>query len=153
MIIVDQEPKPSASALPSISASGDVLPPPYTPSIVTLPRIRPSNFLSVTRSGSAPLSAAYVLDPLLLIPAALLPSRSEVGERPNLRIETDAGSLNAEIWVVPHASAAMRGTSDSRSPVITGPVKARIEVSSRYGPVGLRIVRGYTALITSCVTD
>jgi hypothetical protein len=141
MIIVDQTPKPSTSAAQGASAAGDSEPPPYTPSTAALPRIRPSNFLSVTRSGTAPLSAAYVLDPLLHIPTSLLPSQAGTGERPNLRIRTDAGSLNAEVWVVPYASAAMRGVSNSLPAVVVGPVKASIEVASRTGPVCLRIVR------------
>jgi hypothetical protein len=152
-------PSPSASteSSASVSSASSDEPPPYSPvdptsplsssSTLPLPRIRPANFLSVTRSGDAPLCSAYVLDPYLQIPTALLRA-AESGNgspRPNLKLETKEGSLDAELWVIPHATAVMRGNAPptpsaaSTSTPLGTPV-VKIELKSYSGPVSLRVV-------------
>lgn len=86
-----------------------------------------------------------MLDPCLRIPSALLsrPLTDASGgtARPNLRLETREGILDAEVWIVPHANAALRGdeapagSSGDNKPV------ARIELSSQKGSISLRLVR------------
>lgn len=149
--------------VPHPPTSGQEEPPPYSPSQVSstsasLPRIRPSNLLSVARSGIAPLNGSYVLDPCLNIPATLLPALpasaqgTEDAVRPNLRLETRDGPLDAEVWIVPGAAAAMRALTtvsgvggrrrSAALPVtpIEEKVEARIVLRSYSGPISLRVV-------------
>jgi hypothetical protein len=127
-------------SLSTISSSTPSLdePPPYSPA--TLPqlpgRIKPVNYLSVTRTGDVSLRDTFLLDAALSIPPALLPPSNRAdGKRPNLSLETRAGVIDADVWIAPGAAAALRGREcpDAESK------PAFIEAKSKHGSVCLRL--------------
>ena len=64
--------------------------------------MKPCNYLSLTRKDSS-INGTFVIDPTLRIPPSLLPSLEEgesEGERKNLRLVSDYGVVDVEIYLV-----------------------------------------------------
>ncbi|KAL0958486.1 hypothetical protein HGRIS_000626 [Hohenbuehelia grisea] len=126
-------PLPSASS----SSSGTAPNPEYPP----LPaQYQPTNFLSICRQNGA-IKETYVIDPLLQIPPALLPSLG-LGEteadRKNLSLESYNGSINVNVHLVNSAA-----TSGEEKPT----PRARIRLVSKNGSVTGKITSPHPAPI------
>jgi hypothetical protein len=137
MILIDEKPTPAPVSATSADNSLDEPPPYAPPPNAALPRVRPVNCLSVARSGDA-IRTELVLDPLLVLPSAFLSPLSAGEERDNLRLETKDGTIDAEVWIVPGAMAAFRGTSATL--IEQEKVTARLNFKSQRGPMSLRLV-------------
>jgi hypothetical protein len=135
MVLVDE--KPPLTPAPGATAGDE--PPPYTlPPNTAVPRVRPVNFLSSARSGDGVARGEFVVDPLLVLPPALLPPSPAGEERDNLRLETRDGAIDADVWVIPGASTAFRGVI--ATPVEQEKTTARLNFKSQRGPMSLRLV-------------
>jgi hypothetical protein len=135
MVLVDEKPP----LTPAQAATAGDEPPPYTlPPNAAVPRVRPVNFLSSARSGDGVARGEFVVDPLLVLPPALLPPSPVGEERDNLRLETRDGAIDADVWVIPGASTAFRGVI--ATPVEQEKTTARLNFKSQRGPMSLRFV-------------
>ncbi|KAF8190509.1 hypothetical protein BJ912DRAFT_965312 [Pholiota molesta] len=99
-----------------------------------LPDIKPSNFVALFRSNSS-ISGEWIIEPALLIPPTMLPplSGNETEEtRRNLSLESHSGSVDAEIFIMPHNNEASSQVQQQRNRVF-------IETSSRNGSVTTKV--------------
>lgn len=113
-------------------------PPPYSPpGLPQLPsRIKPVNHLSVTRTGDTSLQDAFLVDPALSIPSALLSTSSNAeGKRLNLFLETKKGAIDADVWIFPGAAAALKG----RECPGAENTSTYMEAKSQHGSICLRL--------------
>lgn len=99
--------------------------------------IKANNFLAITRTHDA-LKEQYVIDTALEIPESLLPElgtsgeeRLGAGERPNLRLSGQHGSMAADVWIVDSKWADNNEGETNR---------AFVEVTNAHGPIKLQVV-------------
>ncbi|EIN11071.1 hypothetical protein PUNSTDRAFT_133125 [Punctularia strigosozonata HHB-11173 SS5] len=115
-------------------------PPPYAATAgASLPHVRPSNCLSVARTGDAPIRGPFIVDPLLVIPAALVASQTSGKRRDNLRLETRDGPIDADVWVVPKAAAALRANASAPSTTLAESTTAQLNFKTQRGPLSMRL--------------
>ena len=98
----------------------------------TLPRVKPCNYLSLTRTVNS-VKGVFVVDPTLRIPSSLLPALEDgetEDDRKNLRLVSSHGSVDVNIFLL----AGERGESE------TGTARTRMLVGSYNGSIVARLV-------------
>lgn len=66
----------------------------------TTPNIKPSNFISLSRSNES-IKGSWLIDPTLSIPSFFLPPPPTEGARSNLFLESKNGAIDADIYLLP----------------------------------------------------
>ena len=74
--------------------------PGLNPSVLLPEGVRPTNFLSISRTSNS-IEDTWVIDPTLQISAALLPPLEGNETRKNAKIESTHGSIDAHVWIAP----------------------------------------------------
>jgi hypothetical protein len=83
--------------------SGTADPAPVRPALPTNLSARPGNFMHISKANSA-VRGTYVVDPTLAVPEAVLSPRApDAGPRDNLSLESQNGSVDVDVWIVPAA--------------------------------------------------
>ena len=129
-------------------------PPPYPDAgpanlPLPIPGIPPSNFVHISRRDGS-IRGTYVIDTSLSIPEDLLSAPQDAqargkvigdisGEsdiRPNLKLETKDGSINANVWLVPHTES-----QDARVGNSIENERASIDAFTKDGSITVKLVR------------
>lgn len=124
-----QDPPPSYLAI-------DVEPDHFIP-----PNISPANYLSLQRTGSA-VKGAWIIDPAMSVPEALLPPVEHGTTRPNVQLESRGGPVNAELWLLPRLL-----TTAKRPP------RAMLNLTSYSDDVRIRLVSAALTAMGLLSTD
>lgn len=139
MILKGDPPKSKAAeAAQDASKLDSVAPPPYSaPSSTSAPDnigLHASNFIAIDHQ-SRNIKGKYLVDPTLVIPAALLPPTNPGEDRKNLALRTDNGEVNVEITVPPVENYNGRVTLDIESG--NGAIKCGLHRSLNHPPIFL----------------
>jgi len=117
--------------------------------------LQANNFLVITRTHDS-LKGRYIIDTALEIPASLLPAldapeegsgcqrsksdgkgkdeeRLGAGERPNLKLSGQHGSMAADVWIVNSKAEGSEATADAEAK------RAFVEVTNAHGSVKLQV--------------
>lgn len=103
--------------------------------------LQANNFLAISRTYDA-LKGRYIIDTALEIPESLLPDLGEpedpkdeerlaAGERPNLKLSGQHGSMAADVWIV-NSKGEENGEGETK--------RAFVEVTNAHGSVKLQVV-------------
>lgn len=135
------------SLLPHLINLQDDSPPSYTVSEIPgpsnlanlnrpVPNAQPCNFVSISRRDSS-IKGTWLLDPMLSIPADLLPPLPEEeseNTRTNLSLRTKDGSINANIFVLLTTAEELQKAEDRM------PLRTLIDTSTKDGHVTINMV-------------
>ncbi|KAJ7488127.1 hypothetical protein FB451DRAFT_1025378, partial [Mycena latifolia] len=97
--------------------------------------VKPTNFLSLHRANGS-LKGAYIIDPRVRIPAAMLPplapEEAEAGARRNVFLHTSNGSIDVDLFML--ADADVKGKVDMLIKSANGSITARIHAPTPARP-------------------
>jgi hypothetical protein len=99
----------------------------------TPPALSPVNFVSISRTYDH-IRSQYNLDPTLRIPDSVQPALGEGETRKNLKLQTQKGDIDSEIWILPPSG---QSTDHSRP---------ALAVNSECGNISLKVVRSSRCL-------
>ncbi|KDQ51885.1 hypothetical protein JAAARDRAFT_163286 [Jaapia argillacea MUCL 33604] len=129
-VVEEQGPPPYSSAAEASPSAGPSTPPPYPADA------KPTNYLCITRTTTS-VKGTYVIDPVLIVPDAILPKLSPGEVRKNLKLGSTTGSVSADVYLCPGAAAPLCGTAEECD--MLKKRRATLETYSVTGSVNVKV--------------